>query len=238
MSTRDFLTTCAAVRTIVHDAFGHRVAWLNAGGSLVHGRGHEGSDLDLGVILDTYHDDDLVAMRRVVAELQAVHPLVALSFGYADEISSHAAYVQDGANGCMALCYLASAYTLSGRNLYLDLIAAVPEAEFRRSVIQTLERYLHDLHNVYFASPADTPELERYARKYLARAAIDVLLYYRITDMSPYDHLSSSEVLERFRSNPLLGGHLADITPESPPAAMLGAFRNLLLMLKRDYGIL
>lgn len=218
--------------------FGDRIVFICTAGSMVHGRATEKSDLDLMLVLDTYSFDDLKLCRKVVNELDDYYYHVGISLQYADELPANPEDVQDGSKSSLALTYINSAYVIAGENIYADLFERLPQKALQRSIIRTLEEYLHKMYALAFYHSDTDISFRTEALKFLSRAIIDAMLYYNPSDMSHYDKLTAHEVLERYKMSPRIKHMTARLTVDSSPYDMVQAIRAITVHLKKDYGII
>lgn len=226
------------IRGAFEDSFGDRIAMICAAGSMVHGRATPTSDLDLMLVLDSFHAEDIVLCRQVVRRLAPYYYAVGISLQYVDELPLKAEDVQDGSKSSLALAYINSAYLLAGTNVFARLFEELPAVELRRSIIRALEQYLHEMYALAFISSDDDISFQRIALKYFTRSIIDAMLYYHPTDMSPYDKLSHEAVLELYTNSPEIAHITSGMTVDSTPIEMIQGIRLIAVHLKRDYGII
>lgn len=226
------------IRETFERTFGDRIAFICAAGSIVHGRATPISDLDLMLVLDTYHQNDIQLCRQVVQSLNEHYHLVGISLQYLDELPANPEDVQDGSKSSLALTYINSAHVIAGKNIYSDLFERLPQRTLQRSIIRTLEEYLHKMYDMSFNSNEDDEAFKAAAFKFLTRSIIDVMLYYNPSDMAPYDKLTKQQVLERYKALPQIKHITANIDENTPPTAMVQAIRAIVIHLKKDYGIL
>ncbi len=236
MRTTDFKVD--TIREAFEHFFGSRVIFVCAAGSVVHGRATLTSDIDLMLVLDTHYSSDIALCRSVVRVLGKYYYFVGISLQYLDELPVDPEDVQDGSKGCLALAYINSAYVIMGKNVYKELFRRLPDRAFQRSIIRTLEEYLHRMYALAFNYDEDDEEFKAEALKFLTRSIIDAMLYYHPGDMEPYDKLTHQQILDQFRCSPEIEHITAGITIDSTPIEMVQAMREIIIQLKRSYGIL
>lgn len=226
------------IREAFERFFGRRIVFICAAGSIVHGRATPTSDLDLMLILDTYQSEDINLCRQVVQVLNGYYYLVGISLQYADELPANPEDVQDGSKSSLALAYINSAYVISGENIYRELFQRLPKRTFQRSIIRTLEEYLHRMYALAFNHDDEDEAFKAEVFKFLTRSIIDVMLYYHPGDMEPYDKLTKQQVLEQYKDSPEIKHITGDIVVGSSPLEMVRAMRAIIIQLKKDHGII
>jgi predicted nucleotidyltransferase len=226
------------IREAFERFFGSRIVFICAAGSIVHNRATPTSDLDLMLVLDTYLPNDIKLCRQVVQVLNDYYYLVGISLQYADELPIKPEDVQDGSKSSLALAYINSAYVIAGENIYKELFRQLPKKAFQRSIIRTLEEYLHRMYALAFNYTDDNEEFKAEAFKFLTRSIIDAMLYYNPSDMAPYDKFTKQQVLDRYKNSPEIRHITAGISVNSSPTEMVQAMRAIIIQLKKDYGIL
>jgi predicted nucleotidyltransferase len=228
----------AVIREAFERFFSDRIVFICAAGSIVHGRATPTSDLDLMLVLDTYRPEDISLCRQVVKSLDDHYYLVGISLQYADELPTNPEDMQDGSKSSLALTYINSAHVIAGENIYKELFERLPQKALQRSIIRTLEEYLHRMYDLAFNKTDDDEEFRAAAFKFFTRSLIDVMLYYNPSDMSAYDRLTKQEVLKKYKEISQIRHITAHIDENTSPAEMVQALRSIVVHLKKDYGIL
>lgn len=188
------MSDCARITENISDVFKDRVVSLIGYGSSINKRATTTSDLDLFLLLDRHLDGD----ERLCREITSNHgdANVDLSLQYNNELPRNPAFFQDGSKGCLALAYLSSAQLLIGRNVFRAMYSALPEADLKVSIAQTVRRYYLMMGND--ARDPGSLAIARHQRlkKYMSRSLIDAMIFFKKTDMEPYKHLTHDAVFD------------------------------------------
>jgi hypothetical protein len=151
-----------------------KVLCLLVFGSAVREQAGLVEDHDLCIVLDGVRSSELESLREFVKETLDASKTDLTIYDSAELLNVQ--HFRDVGNGAFALSYLAHATTLLGVNPFPDLLAALSDVDYRRSIGEKAADYVLRLRRSLVLA-ASTEATLTYFRKYISRIVLDLLLY-------------------------------------------------------------
>lgn len=178
----------------IESKFSDRVVSLVGYGSYFFDRAHNGSDIDLCLLLNTRDQNDLTILHDIITDSKNSH--VDITVHYLDEIEQWGwENFHHGTHGIFFLHHLANATVLMGGDIFARKSAQVPIQKYRESLISQIFQYV-DRIQVRVIHDSSVPI--DYFRKYLTRTMVDMLLLESEISYREVNTNSAIDVMENF----------------------------------------
>jgi pimeloyl-ACP methyl ester carboxylesterase/predicted nucleotidyltransferase len=204
--------------------FGDRVVCLLSYGSTENGRDNNLSDIDLFLLLDKYDFTDLQKVREIIT----IAPTIDISLQYQDELPKLPHLYHDRNKSCLSLTYLSSATPLIGRNIFVNVLNNLSDAQLKQSIFLTVSYYIDKVREKQTTN-MNSRDVIKLSKKYLARSLIDLMIFFEKSDMNRYKKLTYPEVISLVKMKELLpSGFFSNLNDASAIIDSLVIIKNLM----------
>ncbi|HEY1037600.1 MAG TPA: hypothetical protein VGE62_03375 [Candidatus Paceibacterota bacterium] len=161
------------------------------------------NDVDILILADSYHPEDLAVIRR----LGKKYP-VDLFVDYKDELEQKGIeYYQRGWHGTYFIAIMACARLLYGHNYYKEAASLLPERTMKRDLLYRIEEYFYRLQKEYVQD--DAVDFHK-AIKLISRICTDLLLFSGDLTFEAHQRIHYLDIIrDEVEKSALFDGELA-----------------------------